>query len=226
MKTLKSKARIAGLWYLIMGITGMLGLLYVPSQIIVPDDSYQTFNNIIENQSLFRFGILANLVCQTSFLFTALAFEDLFKEVSVYWTRLLKTLVIAGVPIAFLNALLPIASLIISTEPAVYEGLTSEAAQSMSMLFLKVNSIGTMAVEIFWGLWLLPLGILFIKAVFMPSVIGYLLILGCLSYLIESFTGVMGFELSEDLSSALMIPLSLGEMSTILWLLIKGTKKL
>ncbi|KPM47219.1 DUF4386 domain-containing protein [Jiulongibacter sediminis] len=221
MKNLKKDARIAGLWYLFMGITGMLGLMYVPGQIYIAGNSSQTAQNILNQEGLFRFGILANLLCQTSFLFLALAFQKLFDGVSDYWSKLLKTLVTAAVPIAFFNALLLIAALLVLKE----NGLEQNQKEALSNLFIQINSFGTMAVQVFWGLWLLPLGMLFIRAEFMPKLIGYFLIAGCVAYLFESLMGVMNAPFKETVTPYLMLPLSLGEFSAIFWLLIKGVKK-
>lgn len=221
MKNLKKEARITGLWYLFMGISGMLGLMYVPGQIYITGDSSQTAQNILGQENLFRFGILANLLCQTSFLFLALAFLRLFEGISEFWSKLLKILVTASVPIAFFNALLLIGALFVLKENS-FEQSQKEA---LSNLFIQINSFGTMAVQIFWGLWLLPLGMLFIKADFMPKIIGYFLIGGCIAYLIESLMGVMDVPFKKAVTPYLMLPLSLGEFSAILWLLIKGVKK-
>ena len=56
MNSNKKIARIAGFWYLLMAITGPIGLLYVPSKLIVPGDATATANNILASDSLFRIG--------------------------------------------------------------------------------------------------------------------------------------------------------------------------
>ena len=45
--------------------------------------------------------------------------------------------------------------------------------------------------ELFWGLWLLPFGYLVFKSGFLPKVLGILLMMGCLSYLVHFFEGVL-----------------------------------
>lgn len=56
--SLKNTARIAGLLYLILIITGIYGIMYIPSQIIVAGDTVATANNILSNELLFRTGAL------------------------------------------------------------------------------------------------------------------------------------------------------------------------
>src|ERR1039457_1245406 len=44
---------------------------------------------------------------------------------------------------------------------------------------------------IFWGLWLIPLGILVYKSRFLPRFLGVWLIVNGLGYLVNSFTGLL-----------------------------------
>ncbi len=40
--------------------------------------------------------------------------------------------------------------------------------QDLAMLFLKINDYGIIALEVFWGLWLIPFGHLVYKSGFIP----------------------------------------------------------
>ncbi|MHC4073208.1 MAG: DUF4386 domain-containing protein, partial [Planctomycetota bacterium] len=46
------------------------------------------------------------------------------------------------------------------------------------MLFLDLHKHGIGIAQIFWGLWLLPLGYLVFKSGFLPRILGVLLIIG------------------------------------------------
>jgi hypothetical protein len=48
----KKTSRLAGLLYLIVVVTGIFSLAYVPSQIIVSGDPHTTVNNIMTSESL------------------------------------------------------------------------------------------------------------------------------------------------------------------------------
>ena len=58
----KKLARIAGLLYLIVVLTGIFSLAYIPSKLIVWDNPTSTFHNIVSSESLFRLGILGVLL--------------------------------------------------------------------------------------------------------------------------------------------------------------------
>jgi hypothetical protein len=42
----QNTARLAGIYYLIIAITGFYGIMYVPSKIMVKGDAATTFNNL------------------------------------------------------------------------------------------------------------------------------------------------------------------------------------
>jgi len=46
MNSTKKTARIAGLLYLVNGVTGFFGIIYVPSRLIVSGNAAATANNI------------------------------------------------------------------------------------------------------------------------------------------------------------------------------------
>ena len=89
----------------------MLGLMYFPNKFLFPDDLTRSMQEIVAHPKILRWSVLANLLCQTSFLFTALALKKLFEKTDKGLTDLLWTLVTAAVPIAFLVALLPFGAL-------------------------------------------------------------------------------------------------------------------
>ena len=98
--------------------------------------------------------------------------------------------------------------------------------QDLAMLFLKTNDYGVLTLEIFWGLWLLPLAVLVYKSRFLPCFLGVWLIITGFFYLVLSFTGLMLPQYKDMvLNSAFALPAELGEVALMLWLLIKGAKE-
>src|SRR5687768_10427261 len=93
----KRLARIAGLWYLAMVLSGPIGIVYVPSRIVVAGDAGATAKNIVAHELLLRVGILSSLVCQISFVFLVLALNRLFRGVNERQAKLMVSLVIAAV---------------------------------------------------------------------------------------------------------------------------------
>ena len=52
--SLKKTARLAGLFYLILGITSYYAIMYMPSHNVVKGDVAATTNNMLTHEVLFR----------------------------------------------------------------------------------------------------------------------------------------------------------------------------
>ena len=114
MNPRKKIARVAGLLYVLVGITGAFGIAIV---LIVPGDATATADRIRSSESLFRLGIASELIAAVSFIFLVLALYRLFKGVSEERASLMVTLVLVSVPISFLNVLNAIAALVFFSGP-------------------------------------------------------------------------------------------------------------
>lgn len=217
----KEKARTAGLLYLVVVLTGVFSLAYVPSKLIVWDNAATTVNQIVKSELLFRLGIMSSLVCYVFFLLLPLALYRLLKPVHENYAKLMVILAIASVPISFVNILNKFAVLSAIKE----DSLTSEAIQSQVMFYLNQYDNGILIVQIFWGLWLFPFGYLVYKSRFLPKILGVLLIAGCFGYLIN-FTGNFLIPNYGEIGIArfVSLPASIGEIGICLWLLIVGAK--
>jgi hypothetical protein len=218
----KTTARTAGLLYLVLAITGGFSMLYVPS-LIVPGDAAATANNILASESLFRIGIVSGLICQVVFVFLVLAFYQLFKGVSNTHASVMVALVVVAVPVAFLNMLNQLAALHVLSGADYLRVFETDQLNALAMLFLDLHSQGLLIVEIFWGLWLLPLGLLVIKARFMPGFLGVLLVIGFFGYSIDFLTRLL-FPSYTAIVSPIAGASKFGELAMILWLLIRGVK--
>lgn len=222
----KKKARIAGLLYLVVVLTGIFSLAYVPSQLIVWDNALVTFNNIKGAEFLFRLGMVSSLICYTFFLFLPLALYRLLKSVQATYAKLMVILAIVSVPISFINIQHKYAVLSIINGYNNAKVYTGTQLQDQVLFHLNQYDNGNLIVQIFWGLWLFPFGYLVFKSGVIPKFLGVLLMLGCFSYLIN-FLGFSLWPNYSDLgiSSFVQLPATLGEIGTCLWLLIMGAKE-
>jgi hypothetical protein len=222
MSSLKKTARSAGFWYLLMAITGPIGLLYVPSKLIVPGDATTTANNIMASESLFRIGIVSNFLCQLAFIFLVLALYRLLKGVNQQYASTMVALVLVAVPIAFLNMLNPLAALLLLNGAGFLSVFEPKQLHALAMVFLDLQEHGTIIAQIFWGLWLFPFGWLVIKSGFFPRILGVLLIVAGFGYLVHSLTFFLFPHYEAIVSSYMAVPEAIGELAMVLWLLIKG----
>jgi len=220
--TKNNTARLAGFVYLLVVVTGIFNLVYVPSQLIVWADAAATVSNIKSNEFLFRAGIAAGVLCYIFFLILPFILYDLFKSINKVCAVLMVVFAVISVPLSLFNMIDKFNVLTLLSGAQYLDVFTIEQLNAQVMLMLKSYNKGIMIIQIFWGLWLFPFGYLVVKSGYVPKFFGVLLMLGCVSYLIKFF-GVILFP-SVDIPSYIGRPGSLGEIGICLWLLIMGMK--
>jgi len=209
-------ARLAGALYLALMPFGFFGLLYVPSVVVVPGDPAGTAANVMASEWLFRSGTVSHLIGQVIFVFLVLALHRLLKPVNDGHALVMVVLALLGVPMAFLNEVNHLAALRLlgSTN---YGAFSANQLQAQAMLFLDMRQDGILVTQVFWGLWLLPLGLLVFRSGFLPRLLGILLAIAGAGYVIDSGTQLLfpGFATVSQFTF-------IGEVLFPLWLLIKG----
>ncbi len=224
MTTLSRNARIAGLLYLTL-LTAPLRLIYIPSHLIVSGNAAATAANIGAHQTLFRLGILTDLFTAVMGIFLTLALYRLFKGVDQFLAALIVILgAMVVTPIYFLNTLNDAAALLLIRGADFLSVFDKPQREALAMLFLRLHGHGVLVNEVFWGLWLLPFGLLVYKSRFLPRVLGVWLVLNCFAYVAESVTGIM-WPQHEAVVANYAFPVMFGELAIMLWLIIMGAKE-
>lgn len=217
-------ARLAGLLYLLLVPLGIMGIIYVPANLIVPGDAVTTASNIVENEGLFRLSIFSALLVQLVNLAVVWALYLLLKPVNKTLAMMMVVFILLGVPIAMLNELNHFSVLYLlkgALNDTDYLGVfTPDQLQAQAMFFLDLHANGIIIAQVFWGLWLLPMGYLIIKSGFLPKLLGFLLIIGGIGYLVD----VVLIFLFPEVELVFSEFTFLGEVLLPLWLLIKGVK--
>src|ERR1700722_7130661 len=190
--TLSKNARVAGLLYLVGSLFGIVRLIYVPNTLFVYGNATATAKNIAEHELLFRFGIVSYLLCAALWIFVTLSLYRLFKAIN---QSLAVLMVILGslmvTPIFFVNTVNDAAALLLVRGGGYLSVFDQPQREALARLFLDLHHQLDLANEIFWGLWLIPFGLLVYKSRFLPRVLGIWLIIACFAYLALRFTGFL-----------------------------------
>ena len=223
MNSTRKQARIAGLWYLVLGLTAPIGLMYVPGKVIVSGNPAATIDNLRASESLVRLGIGSELFHQVIGVFLVLALYRLFKAVNEKYAVLLVVFSLLGLPIVFLNVLNDIAALVLVSGADFLSAFDKRQLDALAYLFFRLHSQGIIVASIFWGLWLFPFGILVIRSGFIPRVIGFLLFVAGFAYLASAFTSLLLPRYAHIVNQYALI-LEVAELPIMFWLLIWGAK--
>jgi Domain of unknown function (DUF4386) len=223
MNSTNKTARLAGVLYLVNGVTGFFGIVYVPSRLIVSGNAAATANNILASERLFRVGIVSELICAVEFVFLLWTLYRLLGGVNKTYASLMVILGLVFVPIMCVNVLNEIVALTLLRGADFLSVFDKRQLEAMAMLFLDLHRYGYVVGWIF-GLWLFPFGVLVFKSGFLPRILGVLLIAACFGYLADSLTPLLLPSYANIVGRLASIGLTLGEPAIILWLLIRGAK--
>ena len=129
---------------------------------------------------------------------------------------------LVGVPIAMLNDLNQVAALLLVSGAEYLAVFEAAQLQSFAVFFLSLHKQGIIIASIFWGLWLLPYGILVKKSGYFPKILGTLVVLAGIGYTLASFVHIL-FPDYRSVISFLEF-LTIGEVVFMVWVLFKGAK--
>lgn len=213
-------ARVAGLAYLLTMMLGIFSVNFVETRLIVPENSAETVNNIMENEILFRVGVASEIMMFVLVVLLSFALYVVLKTVdrnlallALLW-RLAEAIVGAGTII--LSGLIP---LLLLNKRAEFE---TEHLQAWVGMFLDVRSAGLDVVLIFIGVGGMVFCYLFFKSKYVPRILAAWGIFTYLTMLIISFVSILTPDFPETLKLAFYAPGGLFELLFGFWLLFKG----
>lgn len=216
-------ARGVGLLYVLTGLPAPFFLIYIPAKLIVKGNPAATSQNLLAHEALFRAGIFGELFNGIAFIFLVMALYGLLSGVNQRLATLMLVLVLVSVAIGFVNVVNNIGALTLFRGADFLAAFDQPHREALGMLFLRLHSQTNYVNEIFWGVWLLPLGLLVMRSGFIPRILGVLLIANGLAYVVASMTSLFSPSYASFIFLALL-PALLGELWIMLWLLIKGVR--
>jgi hypothetical protein len=219
----RKTARLAGVFYLIFIVTTVLAT-NIRSQFIITGDAAATANNIIASQGLFRGAIVIELVSATFFVLAAWALYALLKPVNKNLALLFLLLNLGGVAVECLNVLNLYAALQTLSGATYLSAFQTTQLQAIAMNYLDLYTTGFLLTQIFFSVWLLPLGYLIYKSRFLPKLLGLLIILdffGNMSWFLQGFL-IPDIPILAKPGNAISF---IAEISLTAWLLVMAVKE-
>ena len=227
MDSIQKTARLAGLLYLVSSIPGVFALLYVPGRFVVRGDAAATADRLRSLGALLRWGIGAELLSMTLFIFVALVLYRLFQPASPGPALAMLVLILLSFPISFLNILPEVAALDLAGDggggPSFLSALDARQRDALAYLCLDLHSDGYMVAQVFWGLWLFPFAICVMRSGFIPRFLGVLLMIAGCGYVASSVANLVFPEYAHAVGRVTKI-LTAAELPIIFWLLIWGAR--
>jgi len=216
----KKTARLAGLLWLLMFVFGPVAQI-IRDRLFVAGDMGATAQNIMANEFLFRMGFVSDLIMMTIYVLLPLALYKLLSGVNKNQAVVMVIFVILGTSINMINLLNEFAALQLLGGAAYLSAFSEAQLQAQALLSYELYLHGYEIANIFFALWLVPLGLLVYRSEFLPRVLGILLIVGACGLLVNVLVHFIfpGYPLVNAL---LQIPQVLAEALFTLYILIRG----
>ena len=171
-------------------------------------------------------GVAAHLLDGTFFIFTALVLYALLQHVQKNVAMAMLVLVALATGIICFNAVFQFEGLRVASDSSYAAAFGAAGSNALVLLLLDIQHYGTFAAQVFFGLWLVPLGYLAYRSGLFPKWLGVVLILGGVCYLVDLFAAFLAPELSLAIHGIVVIPSAIAEISTVLYLLMVGVRPL
>jgi hypothetical protein len=224
MSSPKRLARIAGLLYLIVGIFGGFALAYVTPKVYEPGDAAATAGRVLANSGLLRVGIVADLLQATVFLFLGMTLYLLLKHVNQNAASAMVILVAIATTMMCFVKVFQFAALLVAGDGSYVDAFDAASSNALVLLLLDIHHYGYYVAQIFFGLWLVPLGYLAYQSRMFPRALGVVLIAGGVSYLVDMLAAFLAPDLADQIHGFLAIPRTIAEVWMVGYLLVRGVR--
>lgn len=224
MSSPKRLARIAGLLYLINGIVAGFAYGFVATKVYAAGDAATTAGNVLANPGLVRLGVVADLFQATEWIFLAMALYLLLQHVSGNAARAMVVLVATGAAITCLNDVFEFVAVRVVTDGSYVAAFGAAGSNALVLLLLDIQHYGFLIAQIFFGLWLMPLGYLAYRSRMFPKALGVALNVAGVCYLVDMLVLFLVPDFGKQVNAFLVIPPTIAEVWMALYLLVKGVK--
>lgn len=214
-------ARWTGAAYLTLAIAGGFTWLGARGQLFVAGDPAATLERLTENPGLAQLGLAADVLTVVAQALAALGFFALIRRDRPVAALGVAAFGLANALTILMGAVFNLTALAVVTQPSLAPG--GDAAATVGLLYTLSGAAWTIG-NVFFGLWLIPMGWFAISTLRLPRMLGWFLVAGGVGYVLAAFVGVIAPALAPTLGNALPLPATVGELWMVGYLLSLGIR--
>lgn len=210
-------ARMTGVWYLLLAISGMIGFLILHGKIYVSGDISKTVANLSEHETLARIRLLMEFAIVVTQAVAAVYFFKLFKDINHFASWALAAWGMMNAGLIMISAIAMGGAInVVNSELVLSDKIIM--VQVFDQFIANAWGMGSL----FFGLWLIPMGYVVVSSQRMPVWLGRILMLGGVGYILSAFINYLGM----DGAWVGLLPMlaTVGEFWMIAYLLIYGIR--
>jgi hypothetical protein len=221
----RKAARIAGIFFILNLIVPLFNWTFVLSKFSVPDNVLATANNIMENESLFRFGITVELFMAVGLIVLALFLYRMLKPINKNLALLALSLKLVEATLMAVTVLIPFVALQFSNGEVGLTAFTPEQLKSPIGLIFNSHTAITSVPMVFLGLDMMIFSYLFLKSRYIPRILAGFGILSFALIFIHATMYILAPEYAVMPINQIIFwtPSGLFEIMIGIWLIAKGS---
>lgn len=216
--SLRQAALIAGFGILVMAFCAPFANFFVFPRLIIDGDAAATAENVIQNRRLFLAGAFAYFITYLCDIVVAWGLYVLLRPASpagallAAWTRLVYT------GLAFLGLFNIFAAFRLLTIEHFALAVGADSVQAQAYVLLQSAESMSYAALTLFGVHLFVLGLVVLRATYIPRVLGAFLMIAGLGYIVYN----VGVYAAPSADLGLLFFTFFGELVFMLWLLTGG----
>ena len=210
--------------YLFVGVFGGFSEGFVDPRLYVAGHAAATVGNVLASPGLVRLGVVAHLLDGTFFVFLALTLHVLLQHAQRGVARAMLVLVALATGIICLNAVFQFEALRVASDATYAAAFGAAGSDALVLLLLDTQHYGTLVAQVFFGLWLVPLGYLAYQSGMFARWLGVVLVVGGVCYLVDLLAAFLVPDFGQTIHGFVIIPSAIAEISMVVYLLVVGVK--
>jgi hypothetical protein len=211
-------------------ITGGFYLAYIVASVLAsalghigPGDAPPVYQAIVTNGGSFRLGLVIALISGFLFLMAAWGLYVLLRPVNKHLALLFLLLNAVGVAIQGASFLWLVSAMLQGDAASHMQAYSAAQLEGLAYLSINVYKAGWVTAQLFFGMWLFPLGYLVYKSKSLPRFLGILLMLDGIGVLIWFHQALLLPDYRAISLPGVAVSF-VAELGLALWLLVKGVE--
>jgi hypothetical protein len=211
-------------------ITGGFYLAYIVASVLAsalghigPGDAPPVYQAIVTNGGSFRLGLVIALISGFLFLMAAWGLYVLLRPVNKHLALLFLLLNAVGVAIQGASFLWLVSAMLQGDAASHMQAYSAAQLEGLAYLSINVYKMGWVTAQLFFGMWLFPLGYLVYKSKSLPRFLGILLMLDGIGVLIWFHQALLLPDYRAISLPGVAVSF-VAELGLALWLLVKGVE--
>lgn len=222
MQSPKLYARITGLLWLIVIVTGAYTMFFLHAPTLVPGDAAATAKVVLAGASLYHSLLIIDLVSTASYTGVTVFFFLLLKPANPAVAALAAAFGLMGLLMGLTNLVVHQGPLVLMTNATQFGAFSLAQLQTLAIALMKIENLAFGIAMLFFGFQCFLNGLVVLRTGFFPWFLGALLMLTGIAYVLNFLTNLLAPELSHAIFPFVGVAGFGGEGAMTLWLLIVG----